>query len=84
MWVKVAGMVSVIALLCAATIVQSDCTRDNTIDVASLADAPDELSWMRDSMLILASLAIRDGPNEYWKVICESVTTPEAIAPDQR
>jgi hypothetical protein len=73
-------MVSVIALLCAATIARSDCSRANAIDVVKLADEADELSFMRESIIVLAALAIRAGPDQYWKVICERLSTPPPIA----
>ena len=63
-------MVSIVALLCAAAIARSDCTQENAIDVVRVSDAADELSCMRESMMTLASLAIRAGPDEYWKVVC--------------
>jgi hypothetical protein len=72
-------MVCVFALLCAATIARSNCSKENAIDV-KLSEATDELSCMRESMLVLAALAIRAGPDQYWKVICERVATPGPIA----
>jgi hypothetical protein len=76
-------MVSVVALLCAAAIARSDCSEQTAIDVIKLANTADELSCMRDSMLVLASLAIRAGPDEYWKVVCGH-PTPEHIARSER
>ena len=67
-------MVKVVALLCAAMIPRAECTSQNAIDVIQMADATNELVCMRDSMMTLASLAIRAGPDEYWKVVC--------VAPD--
>ena len=52
-------MVSVVALLCAATIGQSDCSVDNAIDVIRLPDATSELNCMEGAMTTLASLAIQ-------------------------
>lgn len=66
-------MVSVIALLCAAAIARSDCSRQNAIDVVTLAEETDEPACLRDGMMILAALAIRAGSGEYWKVVCESM-----------
>jgi hypothetical protein len=63
-------MVSVIALLCAATIARSGCKRANAIDVVKLADVADQLSCMRESMPVLAGLAIRLDLTS-WKVVCE-------------
>ena len=68
-------MVSVFALPCATTIARSNCSMKNAIDVLKLSEATDELSCMRESMLVLAALAIRAGPDQYWKVICERVAT---------
>jgi hypothetical protein len=73
-------MVAVIALLCAGIIARSDCTKENATDVVKLADAADELSCMRESMQVLATLAIRAGPDEYWKVVCERPATLGPIA----
>ena len=72
-------MVSVVALLCAAAIARSACTKENAIDVVKLSDSTNELSCMRESMLILAALAIRAGPGEYWKVVCEALATTEPM-----
>ena len=58
-------MVSIVGLLCAAAIARSDCAKQNAIDVIKLIDVANELSCMRDSMAILASLAIRAGHDEY-------------------
>jgi hypothetical protein len=63
-------MVWVVALLCAAAIPRPECTSRNAIDVIRMADAANELACMRDSMMTLASLAIRAGADEYWKVVC--------------
>jgi hypothetical protein len=71
-------MLKVVALLCAAMIPRSECTNQNAIDVIQMADAPNELACMRDSMTTLGSLAIRAGPDEYWKVVCMA---PDAASP---
>ena len=73
------SMISVVALLCAAAIARSECTEQNAIDVIQVSDAADELSCMRDSMMTLASLAIRAGPDEYWKVVCAATTRQKPI-----
>ena len=63
-------MVSVVALLCAATIAQSDCSVDNAIDVIRLPDATSELNCMEGAVTTLASLAIQPTNGEYWKISC--------------
>jgi hypothetical protein len=63
-------MVSVYALLCAATLLRSECTTATAIDVIRLPDANNELACLRDSMLTLAPLAIQPEAGEYWKVVC--------------
>jgi len=63
-------MVSVYALLCAATLVRSECTPATAIDAIRMSDADNELACLRDSMTTLAGLAIRPGSGEYWKIIC--------------
>ena len=63
-------MVSVIALLCAAKMAQSDCSVDNAIDVIPLPDATSELNCAQGTMATLASLAIQPTNGEYWKIIC--------------
>ncbi|MGE0118990.1 MAG: hypothetical protein AB7S71_07805 [Dongiaceae bacterium] len=63
-------MVSVVALLCAAMIPRAECTHQTAIDVIRMGDAANELVCMRDSMMTLASLAIRARPDEYWKIVC--------------
>jgi hypothetical protein len=72
-------MVSVVALLCAAGIVQADCTQDTAIDVVAMGSSVNELSCMQDSMMTLASLAIQAGPNEYWKVVCVRPQKPGPV-----
>jgi hypothetical protein len=72
-------MVSVVALLCAAIIPRSDCTSQTAIDIIAMGDAANELVCMRDSMMTLASLAIRAGPDEYWKVLCVAPVTPGLV-----
>jgi hypothetical protein len=69
-------MVSVVALLCAATMAQSDCSVDNAIDVIRLPDATSELNCMQGTMATLASLAIQPTNGEYWKIMC---ARPEKI-----
>ena len=61
-------MVSVVALLC--TVGVTDCSPENAIDVIPLPHAANEMACMQDSMMTLAALAIRAGPDEYWKVVC--------------
>ena len=72
-------MVSVVALLCAATITQSDCGVDNAIDVIRLPDATSELNCVQGAMATLASLAIPPANGEYWKIMC---ARPEKIELD--
>jgi hypothetical protein len=63
-------MVSVYALLCAATLMRSECTTATAIDVMRMPNADNELACLRDSMITLAGLAIRPAGGEYWKVVC--------------
>ena len=49
-------MVSVVALLCAAMIAQSDCSVDNAIDVIRLPDVTSELNCVQGAVATLASL----------------------------
>ena len=63
-------MVSVYALLCAATLLCSECTRATAIDAIRMPDAGNELACLRDIIATLGGLAIRPGSGEYWKVIC--------------
>jgi aryl carrier-like protein len=72
-------MVSVVALLCAATMAQSDCGVDNAIDVIRLPDATSELNCVQGAMVTLASLAIQPTNGEYWKIMC---ARPEKIELD--
>jgi hypothetical protein len=72
-------MVSVVALLCAAMMAQSDCSVDNAIDVIRLPDATSELDCMEGAMATLASLAIQPTNGEYWKIRC---ARPEEIEID--
>ena len=72
-------MVSVVALLCAATMAQSDCSVDNAIDVIRLPDATSELNCMQGTMATLAALAIQPINGEYWKIMC---ARPEKIELD--
>ena len=74
-------MVSVVALLCAATVARADCTQNNAIDVIRFPSAANELACMQDSMVTLAALAIRAGPGEYWKVVCVAPTEATASVP---
>jgi hypothetical protein len=78
-WWKDKQMVSVVALLCAATIARSACTVDNAVDVIRLPDATSELDCMEGAMATLASLAIQPTNGEYWKVRC---ARPEEIEVD--
>jgi hypothetical protein len=77
-------MVSVVALLCAAGIAPADCTPDNAIDVIAMSDVPNELFCLQDSMMALASLAVRAGPNEYWKVVCAGPQRPGPVLVGER
>jgi hypothetical protein len=45
-------MVSVFALLCAATIARSNCSRENAIDVLKLSETTDEFSCMRETVRV--------------------------------
>lgn len=63
-------MISVYALLCAATLLRSDCTPATAIDVVRMPDAENELSCLRNSMMTLGQLAIRPEADEYWKIVC--------------
>jgi hypothetical protein len=72
-------MVSVVALLCAAMMAQSDCSVDNAIDVIRLPDATSELNCVQGAMATLASLAIQPTNGEYWKIMC---ARPEKIELD--
>jgi len=72
-------MISVIALLCATTVARGECVLENAIDVIHFPDAATELACMQDSMTTLAALAIRAGPNEYWKVICVAPRAPTLV-----
>jgi hypothetical protein len=63
-------MVSVAALLCAATMGQSDCSVDNAIDVIRLPDTTSELNCMQGTVATLAALAIQPTNGEYWKIVC--------------
>jgi hypothetical protein len=78
------SMISVVALACAAVIARSECTEQNAIDVIQVSDATDDLSCMRDSVMTLASLAIRAGPDKYWKVVCAAPIKREPILVGQR
>jgi hypothetical protein len=62
-------MISVYALLCAATLMRSECTPATATDVIRMPDADNKLACMRDSLLTLAGLAIRPHASEYWKVV---------------
>jgi hypothetical protein len=63
-------MVSVYALLCAATLLRSECTTATAIDVIRMPDADNELACLRGSMMTLAPLAIQPAAGEYWKIVC--------------
>jgi hypothetical protein len=65
-------MVSVYALLCAATLLRGECTPVTAIDVIRLPDADNELACLRDSLMTLAGLAIQPQASEYWKVVCSN------------
>ena len=64
-------MVSVYALICAATVAQSDCSVENAIDVIRLPDAENSLNCFQGAMMTLAGLAVQPTESEYWKVICK-------------
>lgn len=77
-------MVSVYALLCAATLLRSDCTPATAIDVVRMPDADNELSCLRDGMTTVAQLAIQPDAGEYWKVVCahdDGSTPTYAVSP---
>ena len=63
-------MVSVYALICAATVAQSDCSVDNAVDVIRMPDSGSQVNCFQDSMVTLASLAIQPEGGEYWKIVC--------------
>jgi len=63
-------MVSVYALLCAATVAQSDCGIANAIDVIRMPDSESSVHCLQDVMMTLASLAIQPEGGEYWKAAC--------------
>jgi hypothetical protein len=63
-------MVSVYALLCAATIARGECTPVTATDVLRMPDADNELACLRDSMMTLGYLAIQPEAGEYWKIVC--------------
>ena len=63
-------MVSVFALLCAATVARSDCSVGNAIDVIRLPDTANELSCLQDTMVTLAPLAVQPDSGEYRKIVC--------------
>jgi len=64
-------MVSVYALICAATVAQSDCSVENAIDVIRLPDADNSVDCLQGAMVTLAALAVQPREGEYWKVICQ-------------
>jgi hypothetical protein len=55
-------MVSVVALLCAAMMAQSDCSVDNAIDVIRLPDATSELNCVQGAMATLCDSACKVDP----------------------
>jgi hypothetical protein len=63
-------MLSVYALLCAATVARGDCSVDNAVDVVRLPDSANEMNCLQDTMMTLASLAIQPEGGEYWKIVC--------------
>jgi hypothetical protein len=63
-------MASVYALLCAATLAQSDCGVANAIDVVRLPDTANEQNCWQGAMATLASLAIQPDSGEYGKIVC--------------
>jgi hypothetical protein len=63
-------MVSVYALLCAATLLRVDCTPATAIDVVRMPDADNQMACLMGSMMTLARLAIQPHPGEYWKIVC--------------
>jgi len=64
-------MVSVYALICAATVAQSDCSVENAIDVIRLPNAYDALNCFQGAMMTLAPLSVQPTEGEYWKVMCK-------------
>ena len=78
-------MVTVYALLCAASVAGSDCAIENAIDVIPLPAVESDLNCLQDSMVTLASLAIQPTAGEYWKVMCKpSSLTEQEIARQPR
>jgi len=63
-------MVSVYALLCAATLLRGDCTPETAIDVVRMPDAENEMVCFRDAMTTVAQLAVQPHDGEYWKFVC--------------
>ena len=63
-------MVSVYALICSATVAQSDCSVENAIDVVRLPDADNPMNCLQGAMMTLAGLAVQPIEGQYWKVIC--------------
>jgi hypothetical protein len=76
-------MISVYALLCAATLLRSECTA-TAIDVMRMPDADNELACLRDRMMTVAGLAIKPQEGEYWKVVCAHGDNPPNIAESRR
>ena len=64
-------MISVYALICAATVAQSACSVENAIDVIRLPDADTSLNCFQGALMTLAGLAVQPTESEYWKVICK-------------
>jgi hypothetical protein len=64
-------MVSVYALICAATVAQSVCSVENAVDIIRLPNVSDSLDCLQGAMMTLAGLAFQPTEGEYWKVICK-------------
>jgi len=81
---QVADLVWVLALLCGGHLSTAECTTDTAIDVIRFPDARDEIACLQDSMMTVAPLAIRAGPDEYWKFVCMRPQSQEAAGLTER
>jgi hypothetical protein len=77
-------MVSVYALLCAATLMRSECTTATAIDVLRMPDANTELACLQDSMTMLGGLGIQPQGGEYWKIVCARHNDMPIVAESRR
>jgi hypothetical protein len=71
-------------LLCTVGIAAAECTQDNAIDVIAMSQAPNELFFMQNSMMGLASLAVQARPNEDWKFVCIGPQIPGPVLVGER